>query len=132
MKKAYIEYCIDGYNLIEKEIFDLYNQLNEIKQETQEIFKAPFGLDIVIEGVGRISIGLAEQTVLCYKSDDYEIQLTAVGNMDAQGETMFYFGDYSLMSNKYLISFDLGIEIINEWIKCGILSMKVNWTEEIL
>lgn len=131
MKKAYIEYCINGYNLIEKDVVDLYNQLNEIKQETQDIFTAPFGVDIVINGIGRISIGLVEQTVLCYKSDDYETQLTAVGNMDAQGETMFYFGDYVLMSNKYLMSFDSGIEIINEWIKGGILPTKVNWTEEI-
>lgn len=85
MEKVYIEYCIDGYNLIEKDVVDLYNQLNEIKQETQNIFKAPFGVDIVIKGIGRISIGLAEQTVLCYKSDDYETQLTAVGNMEKSG-----------------------------------------------
>ena len=60
MKKAYIEYCINGYNLIEKDVVDLYNQLNEIKQETQDIFTAPFGVDIVINGIGRISIGLVE------------------------------------------------------------------------
>jgi hypothetical protein len=132
MKKAYIEYCIDGYNLIQKEVIVLYDQLNEIKKETQEIFKAPFGVDVVIDNIGRISIGLADQTILCYKSDDFEIQLTAVGNIDAQGETMFYFGDYSSMSNKYLISFDSGVEIINEWIKYGILPAKVDWTEEIL
>lgn len=131
MEKAYIEYCIDGYNLINKDLVELFSQLFEIKQETQAIFKAPFGVDIVIPGTGRISIALAEQTIICYKSDDFETQLTAVGDKNAQGETLFYFGDYALMSNKYLISFNLGIEIVNEWLKSGNLSEKVNWTEEL-
>lgn len=131
MEKAYIEYCIDGYNLIEKEVVDLNNQLNEIKQEVQNVFNAPFGVDIVVAGLGMISIGLAEQTILCYKSEDFEDQLTAVGDINVQGETMFYFGDYSLMSNKYLIPFNLGVEIINGWIKSGKLPTIVEWTEEI-
>ena len=131
MEKAYIEYCIDGYNLIEKEVVDLNNQLNEIKQEVQNVFNAPFGVDIVVAGLGMISIGLAEQTILCYKSEDFEDQFTAVGDINVQGETMFYFGDYSLMSNKYLIPFNLGVEIINEWIKSGKLPTIVEWTEEI-
>ena len=131
MEKAYIEYCIDGYNLIKKEVVDLNNQLNEIKQEVQNVFNAPFGVDIVAAGLGMISIGLAEQTILCYKSEDFEDQLTAVGDINVQGETMFYFGDYSLMSNKYLIPFNLGVEIINEWIKSGKLPTIVEWTEEI-
>ena len=63
-----------------------------------------------------------------YISDDYETQLTAVGDINAQGETMFYFGDYALMSNKYLIPFNSGVEIVNEWIKDGILPMRVDWT----
>ena len=131
MEKAYIEYCIDGYNLIEKEVVDLNNQLNEIKQKVQNVFNAPFGVDIVVTGLGMISIGLAEQTILCYKTEDFEDQLTAVGDINVQGETMFYFGDYSLMSNKYLIPFNLGVEIINEWIKSGKLPTIVEWTEEI-
>lgn len=131
MKKVTIEYCIDGYNIIEKDVVNLFDQLNEIEKETNNIFKAPFGVDVVISGIGRISIGLAAQTVLCYISDDYETQLTAVGDINAQGETMFYFGDYALMSNKYLIPFNSGVEIVNEWIKDGILPMRVDWTEEL-
>ena len=132
IENAYIEYCIDGYHLIKKEIVDIINQLNEIKQETQGIFMAPFGIDIVAQGLGRMSVALSDQTVLCYKSDDLEHQLTAIGNMEAHGETEFYFGDYSNMSDKYLISFDLAIAIIKEWLQCGMLPKTVNWTEEIL
>ena len=131
MESAYISYCIDGYNQIKKEVVDLHSQLDEIKQEVQNIFSAPFGVDIVAPGLGMISIGLTEQTVLCFKSEDLDEQLTAVGDDNAQGESTFYFGDYSVMSNKYLIPYDLGVDVINEWIKDGKLPSKIEWTVEI-
>lgn len=43
MYKAYIEYCIDGYNDNKKEITDLEQQLNNIKEETKDIFTSPLG-----------------------------------------------------------------------------------------
>ncbi len=131
MYKAYLEYCIDGYNDIKKEIIDLEQQLNDIREETRDIFTSPFGVDIVIDSVGRISIGITQKTIVCYKSDDFEIQLTAVGDKNLSGETLFYFGDYSLMSNKYLIPYKLGLKIVKNWIATGKLLDEVKWTDEI-
>lgn len=130
-KDACLEYSIDGYNLIKKKIYDLAGQLSEIKQQTDHIFTSPFGVDIVVEGEGRMSIGLAENTVLFYKSEDFESQLSAVGNIEAAGESMFYFGDYSIISDKYLISYDSALQAIEFWIKNGELSDDISWTEEI-
>ena len=42
MYKAYIEYCIDGYNDIKKEITDLEQQLNNIKEGFEAREKARF------------------------------------------------------------------------------------------
>ena len=127
MKKARIEYCIDGYDLIEKNIINIYEQLNSIKLETDGIFKAPFGVDIACEGYGRMNIALSDRTVLCYKSDDLEIQLTAVGDIDLTGETIFYFGDYSLIPNKYLISYEYALNVISDWLESGKLPDYVKW-----
>jgi hypothetical protein len=127
---VYIEYCVDGYNLIKRKLTDLSAQLNEIRREVDDIFNAPFCVDVVIDGIGRMSIGLVDETILCYKSDDLDVQLSAVGNIGAEGETLFYFGDYSLMSNKYLLPYDFCLKIINEWMRNCKLP-KINWTKEI-
>lgn len=67
MYNAYIEYCVDGYNDVVIKVDSLQEQLKKIKEKTFDIFKAPFSVDIVINEIGRMSIGLDEDTVLCYK-----------------------------------------------------------------
>lgn len=135
MYNFFVEYNIDGYNdiVINVDSFDsLKAQLQKIKKETEEIFTAPFSVDIVIEGKGRMSIGLDDNTVLCYKSEDLEIQLTAIGNASAEGYVTIYFGDYSILSKKYLITYNLALEVLRDWINTGELSDKVKWTDELL
>ena len=130
-----VEYCTDGYNLVRVEISsfgDLKKQLTEIQDATKDVYSCPFSADVVIADIGRISIGLAEQTVLCYCSADFNKQLTAVGDMSAEGSVMFYFGDYSIMSAKYVVPYSLALEILEYWIMTGKLSDMVEWTGEIL
>ena len=131
MYNAYIEYCIDGYNNIVIRVDSLQEQLQKINEETCDIFKSPFSVDVIIEEIGRISIGLAEDTVLCYKSSDLETQLTALGDLLAEGNVSFYFGDYSLISKKYLIPYELALDVLKYWISTGNLSDKVIWTDEL-
>ena len=131
MYNAFIRYCIDGYSTIEIKVDSLREQLQRITNETSGIFSSPFSVDVVIKEIGIISIGLAQNTVLCYKSSDLQTQLTALGDINSEGNTSFYFGDYSLISNKYLIPYDLALDIINDWIKTGILSDKVIWTDAL-
>ena len=131
MYNAYISYCIDGFNTVEFKVGLLREQLQRIKEETSGIFGAPFSVDVVIEETGIMSIGLAEETVLCYKSADLETQLTSLGDPLSEGDTSFYFGDYSLISNKYLIPYETALEILEYWINTGKLSDKAVWTEEL-
>ena len=128
-----IIYCVDGYNDVKIEvgsINELKSQLLRIKEDTSGIFSAPFSVDVEAEAVGHMSIGLADDTILCYKSWDFENQLTSIGNLSANGDVAFYFGDYSLMSKKHLISYDLALDVLNDWILSGELSDKVLWTDE--
>ena len=134
MFKTVIEYCYDGYHDIRVDIdsfIGLQQQLEKIKKETMGIFTAPFSVDVVIDEIGRISIALDETTMLCYKSADLEFQLTAIGDLAAEGYATVYFGDYSIMSKKYLISYNLALDILDFWINTGKLSDQVSWTDKI-
>lgn len=128
---TYIEYCVDGYHNVKVPVVSLREQLQTIKNETADIFTAPFAVDVVIDDIGRISIGLDENTVLCYKSVDLETQLTALGDLSAEGNVTFYFGDYSVMSRKYLIPYELASDVLEHWTETGELSGKVIWTDKL-
>lgn len=128
---AYIEYCVDGYHNVKVPVVSLREQLQTIKNETADIFTAPFAVDVVINEIGRMSVGLDENTVLCYKSADMETQLTALGDPNAEGNVTFYFGDYSVMSKKYLIPYELALDILEHWTENGELSGKVVWTDKL-
>lgn len=135
MYNFFVEYNINGYNdiIIHVDSFDsLQVQLQKIKRETEGIFTAPFSVDVVIEGKGRMSIALDDNTVLCYKSEDLEIRLTTVGDVSAEGDVTIYFGDYSILSRRYFITYNLALDVLNDWIKTGELSDKVRWTDELL
>lgn len=128
---AYIEYCADGYNDVKVPVVSLHEQLQSIKGETAALFTAPFAVDAVINEIGRMSIGLDENTVLCYKSADLETQLTSLGDPNAEGNVTFYFGDYSAMSKKYLIPYELALDVLEYWTETGELSGKVVWTNKL-
>lgn len=128
---AYIEYCVDGYHDVKVPVVSLREQLQSIKNETADIFTAPFAVDVVINEIGRISIGLDKNTVLCYKSADTEAQLTSLGDLNAEGNVSFYFGDYSVMSRKYLIPYELALDVLKYWTETGELSGKVIWTDKL-
>lgn len=128
---AYIEYCVDGYHNVKVPVVSLRKQLQTIIKETADIFTAPFSVDVVINDIGRMSVGLDENTVLCYKSADLETQLTALGDLSAEGNVTFYFGDYSVMSRKYLIPYELALDVLEHWTETGELSGKVIWTDKL-
>ena len=133
MINANLEYCIDGYNLIDEKIYsfaELEKRLQEIKKEAESIIKGIFSADIVVAGVGRISVALDENCILTYTSEDLENTLTSLGDESAQGETLYYFGDYSEMSNKYIIPYQEAQKVLEQWVQYGIISDKIKWTNK--
>ena len=134
MRNVKIEYCIDGFDLRDEKInsFEsLKSRLEEIKNEASDIIKSVFSVDVVVEDIGRISIGLDEKSILSYTSADFEETLTSLGDESALGETTYYFGDYSLMSNKYIVPYSEALNAIELWINHGELSAKIKWTETL-
>jgi len=135
MRKAYIEYCSDGYNLIRIDIIcfcELDSILRNIQEQTGSLFSCPFTVDIVLQDIGRISVGLADPTILCYCSADLNTQLSSVGNLSAEGTVSFYFGDYSVISSKHLIPYPLALKELEHFIDTKELSSSICWTQKLL
>lgn len=134
MSDIYLEYCLDGYHLIRTKIDSceaLMVQLEQIRTEAAELFQAIFCVDIVIENTGRLSIGLDDRSILTYTSADFEESLTSLGDRSAQGETMFYAGDYSLMSDKYIVPYVKAMAVVKSWIDEGQIGDIIEWTDEL-
>ena len=134
MKKVYIIYCLDGYHSIEIPIYSLSELLSafqKIESEASTVMDIIFSADVVVEGAGRISVGLDQNCILTYTSEDFEDTLTSLGNENAYGETDYYFGDYTSMSNKYIIPFDDAVKVLEVWINSGKLSDSIKWTNKL-
>ena len=134
MLNVYLEYCLDGYNIVKEKVNspdDLKTNLQHINNEAAGTIQAIFCVDIVVEKKGRLSIGLDNKSILTYISEDFDEALTSLGDKFAQGETMYYLGEYSLMSNKYVIPFAKAIAVVEYWILHGELSDAIEWTDEI-
>lgn len=134
MKNTKILYCLDGCDSTEISVYspeELLSTLQKIKLEASAIIDCIFSADIAVEGAGRISVGLDEKCILTYTSEDFDETLTSLGDEKAQGETMYYFGDYTLMSNKYIISYEEAIEALKIWVIEGELSTNIKWTDKL-
>ena len=134
MGKAKVLYCIDGNNTIEIPIgslSELLSTFQKIAVEALSIVKVIFTADVAVEGAGRISVGLNQKCILSYTSEDFEETLTSLGDEHAEGSTWYYFGDYTLMSNKYIIPFDDAIKVLSIWIENGKLSNSIKWTDKL-
>ena len=136
MKKAKVIYCMDGYHSVEipiKSLDELLFAFERIKSEAlvERKVKVIFSVDVVIEDVGRISVGLDQRCILSYTSEDFEKTLTSLGDENAEGETEYYFGDYTLMSNKYIIPCEDAIKVLDIWINSGKVSDSIKWTDKL-
>ena len=134
MRKVKVLYCIDGYSTIEISIgslSELLSTFQKIAIEASSKIKIIFTADVVVEGVGRISVGLNQKCILAYTSEDFKETLTSLGNEDAEGETLYYFGDDTSMSNKYIIPFDDAIKVLKVWIENEKLSDSIKWTDKL-
>ena len=92
----------------------------------------PFGVDLVSDNGDRLSVGLGRDSAVISHFDAKRVQaVTALGDADAKGNTTFYFGDHTLLPNKFLIPLDVAWQIIHQWHEHGTLSSEVTWTSAI-
>lgn len=67
MRNAKVVYCIDGFNGVEIPICsinELLSVLQKIKSEASTVMEIIFSADVVVEGSGRLSVGLSQQREL--------------------------------------------------------------------
>ena len=134
MKTVVLEYCTDGFNLKREKIKSfnfLKERLEEIKNEADSVINGIFSVDIVIEETGRIAVALSDKCILMYTSHDLEITFISLGDESAQGLTTYYFGDYSDTSNKYIITYDVALDVLKEWVHHGVISDLIKWTTNL-
>ena len=107
MEYGTIEYSsFDRFKDYEEKIESLDHlekRLQEIKNEVSKWWNIIFSVDIVLKGIGHISIALDDKCILSFYDEIEDLYLTSLGDPSAEGKTLYYFGDTSLMSNKYII-----------------------------
>lgn len=67
MKNVRIIYCLDGYDSVEIPIHstdEFVARLQEIALEAMPVIDGIFSADVVVEGFGRISVGLNQKCIL--------------------------------------------------------------------
>jgi len=69
--------------------------------------------------------------MLFYYSEDGEMVLNSLGDEDVEGTVLFYFGDRTELSKKYLVPEENALEVIRVWFEQGELSDAIKWTEKI-
>ena len=134
MKNVHVIYCLDGYDSVEIPVHstdELAARLQEIALEAIPVIDGIFSADVVVEGFGRISVGTHKKCILTYTSEDFEETLTSFGDETEQGDTIYYFGDYTSMSNKYIIPYDRAIEVLKIFVTTGKLSDNIRWTDKL-
>jgi hypothetical protein len=116
-----------------KSLYELKEKLQEIKEEVAKAWSMIFAVDIVMDNVGVMSIALDEKCILSYTDGVPvgETNLTSLGDISAEGNTLYYFGDHTRMSNKYIISYNDALDALEYWFNTGVLSDKIAWTEEL-
>ena len=111
---------------------DLKLRLENIRDKYNALLKMSYSVDLVREGVGHLSVGLGyEQWMLFYYSEDGEMVLNSLGDEDVEGTVLFYFGDRTELSKKYLVPEENALEVIRVWFEQGELSDAIKWTEKI-
>lgn len=111
---------------------ELKERLEDIKNEYNRLLGIPYSVDLVREGKGRLSVGLGDaEWMIFYYSEDGETVLNSLGDENLEGTVMFYFGDQTELSKKYLIPVVDAIEVIRAWFEKGEISNSIKWTEKI-
>lgn len=93
MKDTYIIYCLDGGDGIKipiHSIDELFACLQRIKAEALPVIDGIFSADVVIGGLGRISVGLDSKCILTYTSEDFEETLTSLGNRSRRNGVLLW------------------------------------------
>jgi len=121
----------------------LLGRLDELREQYGPRLGIPYSVDLLrTEGavpddpttVERLSVGLGDDDgwmLFWFPAEDAQAPLSAVGDESAEGSVVFWFGDWSLLSRKYLVPRSAALEAIRAWFEEGVLSDVVAWTDQL-
>jgi hypothetical protein len=134
MADAILRYGDVGQGLTEERFTSfetLMNRLEEIRVKYTSLLGMPYAVDLIREPTGRLSVGIGDhEWILCFFPAEGS-PLYSLGDESAEGRVLFYFGDHTRMSRRYLIPRSDAVDAIKEWFNSGLLSDAVNWTDEV-
>ncbi|MCY2987565.1 MAG: Imm1 family immunity protein [Planctomycetota bacterium] len=143
MKRITLVHDSFGYGASEEHpaTFDeVWLRLLDLRSVHNKRLGMPYSADLVlvedkadIGSARRLCVGMGDNHwVLTYNpGDSGDACKISLGNRSAKGACLFYFGDHTLMSNKYLISEHQAMQAVRTWCEEGALSDRVEWTEEL-
>jgi hypothetical protein len=129
--EGYEDETIDSAEQLEK-------RLEEIKAERsvtdQQGLKCIPTVDIVIEGIGRISIALNEKCVLMFYDEIEDCYFSSLGDTSLKGRTkdLYNFGQLSETEQMYIVPYKDGLEAVKEWFNTKNISRKIKWTDDYI
>ena len=120
----------------------LVERLNELRDEFSPIAGCSFSVDLVKDNgslctapeyAERLSVGLGNgEWMICYNPGlDQGSFLYSLGDEQLEGTVPFFFGQWSELSRKYLISKDDALEAVRVWYEEGVLTDAIRWTTNI-
>ena len=125
MDNVRLEYCADGYNVIIEEITSckqLEKRLEEIKAEYSKVnsegIKCIFTVNVVMDGIGSLSIALDEKCVLMFYDEIEDFYLSSLGDSLCKGVTkdLYDFGQLAETEKMYIVSYENGLEAVKDWL----------------
>ena len=126
-----LAYCMDGNKEIQENVASfetLINRLQIIKEEAKKYISIPFSVDIVVKDKGYISVGLGEnESIITWYVANDDIYFTSLGDEQAVGTKLYYFGDWSELPDKHTISWESALSVIKAWIESEDINGCINW-----
>jgi Immunity protein Imm1 len=111
---------------------ELERRLEEIRNEYNRLLKMPYSVDLIRGGIGILSVGLGDgYWILAYHPEAEEQSLTSLGDESADGDVLFFFGDHTLLSRKYLVPRESALSAVRTWFEEGKIGQDVRWTSKL-
>jgi hypothetical protein len=116
---------------VELSSFGVLLELINAHAPVQVVYDVCPVIDVTLNGIGSMSIGLSVAEFLLMVQRCCRPTCYSLGDVNIDGDAVFYFGDYTAMSRKYLIPTRKALLAIKEWYDFGSLSPDIDWTERL-
>lgn len=111
----------------------LVDLLASLKQKYATLLDHPIGVDLVAAHGDYLSVALgANESVIIYFSNEGAGEtFTSLGDENAEGLFVVYFGQWTELSRKYVIPWIQAERVLIDWFRTGTRSSEIRWTTQV-